>query len=89
MLNNGQRKSWSEMSTWQKVAIQLAAAVQLALLAAAQWDLTKRSDDELNGSKSLSRAITFVNFIGPLAYFMVGRKDASLALPRRVPVQEP
>jgi hypothetical protein len=48
--------------------------IQVALLAAALIDIRRRSADELNGSKRLWTLAAFVNFIGPLAYFIFGRK---------------
>ena len=48
--------------------------VQLGLLVAAQIDLTRRSDDQVNGPKAVWRAVTLINFVGPLAYFAVGRR---------------
>lgn len=69
-----QKKQWSDLTTTQKVSVVLLGTLQLVLLAAALWDIQQRSADEINGSKQLWRAAAFVNFIGPLAYFMFGRK---------------
>jgi hypothetical protein len=49
--------------------------IQIALLAAALWDIHRRSEDEINGSKRTWRAIVFVNYVGPIAYFLFGRKQ--------------
>jgi hypothetical protein len=49
-------------------------AVQLGLLGAALSDLARRSSAEVNGSKGVWAAVSFVNFVGPLAYFAFGRR---------------
>jgi hypothetical protein len=68
------RKRWSELSGRQQAAIAAAAVVQEALAAATLWDLRRRTSTEVRGSKKLWVAAAFVNFIGPLAYFTVGRR---------------
>jgi hypothetical protein len=69
-----QRKQWRDLTTGQQKAIQFAAAVQMALLATALWDLWHRSADEINGDRRLWTLASFVNFVGPIAYFLFGRK---------------
>jgi Phospholipase_D-nuclease N-terminal len=69
-----QRKQWSDMTTTQQAGIMLLGAVQVALLAAALIDIRRRSADEINGSKRLWTVVAFVNIIGPIAYFIFGRK---------------
>lgn len=68
------RKGWNELSTRQRTGIQILGLLQVLLLAAAQWDLSRRPAEEVNGDKRLWRLLVFINFIGPLAYFLVGRK---------------
>jgi hypothetical protein len=70
----GSGKRWSDLSTEQRAAVVAAGTVQLGLQAAALVDLRRRSRRDLNGSKPLWVALSFVNFAGPLAYFAVGRK---------------
>jgi hypothetical protein len=48
--------------------------VQEALAAATLWDLRDRPRARIRGSKKLWVAAAFVNFVGPLAYFTVGRR---------------
>jgi hypothetical protein len=48
--------------------------VQEALAAATLWDLRHRPRARIRGSKKLWVAAAFVNFVGPLAYFTVGRR---------------
>lgn len=71
------KKSFSKKSTPTKVVLVLLAAVQVGLLGAAHWDISHRSTDELRGSKTKWRLITLINFIGPLWYFLRGRKPSA------------
>ncbi len=68
------RKRWSELSTRQRGGLGVLALLQITLLALAQWDLSRRSNDEINGSKLLWRTLVFINYVGPAAYFLFGRK---------------
>jgi hypothetical protein len=58
----------------QRRGIVLSGLVQFALLAAALLDIRRRPADEINGSKLLWTGLAFVNFVGPIAYFIFGRK---------------
>jgi hypothetical protein len=68
------RVQWNELSAGQRRGIVLAGVVQIALLAAALLDIRRRPADAINGSKLLWTALAFVNFVGPIAYFIFGRK---------------
>ena len=68
------KKRWKELSAPQKAGTVFLGVVQIALLAAALWDIRHRSEEEIVGSKRMWTALAFVNFIGPLAYFIFGRK---------------
>ena len=48
--------------------------LQLVLLAAALIDIRRRPAEEINGSKRLWTMVVFINGIGPIAYFVSGRK---------------
>ena len=69
-----QKKRWSDLTPTQQRGIILVGAFQLVLLAAALRDIRGRSEDEIHGSKRLWTAALFINTIGPLAYFLFGRK---------------
>ena len=69
-----QPKKWRELTTGQRIAGTLGAVLQITLLAAALWDLRHRPADEINGDRRLWTAVAFVNFVGPIAYFLFGRK---------------
>jgi hypothetical protein len=68
------RRRWSEMSTRQRSSIVVAGVLQLLVAAAALLDLRRRPSDQVRGSKKLWAAAAFVNFFGPLAYFVFGRR---------------
>ncbi len=68
------RKQWSDLTDTQKRGILFLGALQLGLLAAALIDIRRRPADAINGSKRLWTVIVFVNFIGPITYFLFGRK---------------
>jgi hypothetical protein len=55
--------------------------VHMVMLAVALRDLTKRPEDQINGNKRMWYGIVFVQIVGPVAYFLVGRKREGAALP--------
>ena len=68
------KKRWEELGNPQKGAIVLLGVVQLGLLAAALVDIYRRPAGEIGGRKSLWAAAAFVNFAGPISYFLFGRR---------------
>lgn len=65
---------WSDLSRPQRRALVVAATVQLALAATAWADLATRPAARVNGRKSVWALIIGVNFVGPLTYFVRGRR---------------
>ena len=65
---------WNDLSNTQKNVLRLGALVQIGLLIAALADIRRRPAEQIRGSKLLWTAATFVNFVGPVAYFVFGRK---------------
>jgi hypothetical protein len=68
------KRSWSEMSQAQRRGVVFGAIVQLLLQAAALRDLRRRTPEELNGPRWAWVCATFVNTVGPCAYFLFGRR---------------
>ena len=68
------KKSWSQLTPTQRRFVVLGAALQLTLQGAALRDLRQRTPDEVNGPKWAWTAATFVNTVGPCAYFLFGRR---------------
>ena len=69
-----QKRRWSDLSTAQRAIIIVAGAVQVSLQLAALVDLRRRPARRVKGSKRMWAALSFVNFLGPLAYFVLGRR---------------
>lgn len=74
MIASLQKKSWSELTTAQKSGVVAGIVVQVALLIAALADIRRRPAEQINGSKRMWAALSFVNYVGPIAYFVFGRK---------------
>lgn len=68
------RKAWKDLAPAARVRIVVMGLVQVLLLAAALRDLRRRPAEAVNGSKKLWTVLVFINFIGPIAYFVFGRK---------------
>jgi hypothetical protein len=68
------RKDWRDLSTRQRRGIVLGGALQLGLLIAALTDIHRRPQEEIRGNKWLWTAAAFVNFVGPISYFLFGRR---------------
>ena len=71
------KKQWNDLTPCQRSAVVGAAVVQVTLLTAAQIDITRRSKEQIRGAKLLWRILVFVNFIGPIAYFAIGRRRSA------------
>jgi hypothetical protein len=70
------RIHWRDLSDTQKSVLRLGALVQIGLLIAALTDIRRRPAEQIRGNKLLWTAAVFVNFIGPISYFVFGRKSA-------------
>lgn len=68
------KKRWADLSGAEKMGVIVLGMVQVGLLAAALWDLAHRRPDEVRGGRRLWTGLVFINWIGPLAYFTIGRK---------------
>ena len=75
------KKAWSDFTPCQQTVMVAGAVVQVTLLAAAQIDITRRPKEQIRGAKLLWRFLVLVNFIGPIAYFAIGRKRPAASEP--------
>ena len=73
-----QGKKWEDLSPPQQGAVVLLGIVQVTLLIAALLDIRKRSPEQINGDKRIWTVVAFINYIGPISYFLFGRKPALL-----------
>ena len=67
-------QKWSDLSSRRKTGMLVAASVHLALAATAWTDLARRPAEAVNGPKAMWAVLIALNFIGPLSYFVFGRK---------------
>jgi hypothetical protein len=67
-------KKWADLTMGKKACVIILGIGQVALLVAALWDLVHRGADEVRGDKRMWAALVFINWIGPIAYFTIGRK---------------
>jgi hypothetical protein len=67
-------KRWGDLSSTQRKAVVLSGVVQLGLLAAALADIYRRPAEEIRGDKRLWAVVAFVNYVGPVSYFLFGRR---------------
>jgi hypothetical protein len=68
------KKKWSEISRADQIRLVFAGIVQISLQVLALRDLVRRPADRVNGPKIAWVAASFVNTLGPAAYFIFGRK---------------
>jgi hypothetical protein len=69
------KKRWEELTALQRTAIVFLGVLQVMLMLVALLDIRRRPPHEIRGSKRMWRLLAFVNFIGPMAYFLFGRRD--------------
>jgi len=72
-----QNRQWHDLSASARLRITILGVVQLALLAAALWDLRRRPANQINGNKKMWYGLAFINYVGPIAYFIFGRKSGT------------
>jgi hypothetical protein len=65
---------WAQLSERQRTLLVGAAAAELSLKIAALVDIARRPADQIRGPKMLWRAAMAINLLGPLSYFLIGRK---------------
>lgn len=70
------KQSWRELNSAQKAVLALAGVIEVLLLLAALLDLRRRPAEQIRGSKRVWTLVAFLNYVGPLAYFLFGRKRA-------------
>lgn len=70
-------KRWGDFSSSQKTGIIVIGILQVGLLLAALWDLAHRSADEVRGDRRMWAGLVFINWVGPLAYFTLGRRSGA------------
>lgn len=69
-----EKKRWQDLSPWQRLSGILLAIIQVSLLVAALTDIRQRPAEQIRGRKLWWVMAAFVNYIGPISYFLFGRK---------------
>ncbi len=69
-------RRWSDLSAQQQRGVAAATVVQLALFLAAIVSVRRTPAERIRGSRTAWTLACFVNWIGPLAWFAVGRRPA-------------
>jgi hypothetical protein len=67
-------RHWSDLSDREKTAVLIAASVQISLAVTAWIDLARRPAEQVRGPKPAWAAAIAVNFVGPISYFVFGRR---------------
>lgn len=73
------KKTWKEMSPAARAGFVAVGIAQVALMLAAQRDISRRPASQINGPKAAWRVASLINFIGPTGYFILGRKRPGAA----------
>jgi bacteriorhodopsin len=68
------KRGLRDLTRAEQAVLAGAVVVQFGLLGAALVDLRRRPARKVRGDKRLWVAASFVNYVGPLAYFTCGRK---------------
>jgi hypothetical protein len=68
------KKKWSELSAYQRRAIYVAGAVEAVMTGAALLDLARRPAGQIRGPKVAWALASFVQPVGPIAYFAAARR---------------
>lgn len=68
------KTSWKDLTGRQQTALLTLASVQVSLAATAWADLATRPAAKVQGSKGKWAAIIAINFVGPVLYFVRGRR---------------
>jgi len=74
MPRTSKKKRWSERSPAQRRTLVALGIAQVSFQLAALLDLSRRPANDVRGSKRLWAAASFLNWLGPLAYFAYGRR---------------
>ncbi len=70
------KRKWHDLSTTEQAVISGLSIVQMVLLIGALVDILRRPADSIRGNRWIWVAVSFINFVGPITYFLVGRKQA-------------
>ncbi|MEE2523265.1 PLD nuclease N-terminal domain-containing protein [Pseudarthrobacter sp. J47] len=67
------KKTWGELPPGRRAGVIAVGVVQVTLLILAQRDISRRPAELIRGPKAAWRLASFINFVGPMGYFIFGR----------------
>lgn len=70
------RTRWADLSPRGRAFVVVAAAAEIVLTTIAMRDLSRRPRTQVRGPKWLWRLVSLVQPVGPVAYLLLGRRDA-------------
>jgi hypothetical protein len=70
------KKRWSDLSSRQRTAIVLGGAIEIILTTIALRDLARRPRRQVRGPKAAWVLALLVQPVGPISYFLFGRRRA-------------
>lgn len=76
MAKKNLKQQWKDMSSGKRAWMMILASAQVSLAVAAWADLASRPADEVKGKKGKWAALIALNYIGPITYFLKGRRSA-------------
>ncbi len=71
-----QQRRWEDLTGQQRVLVAVGGMIQVSLMLAAQIDMWRRDPAEIRGSRWIWTFVALINFVGPLAYFVFGRRKS-------------
>ena len=71
----GTKRRWKDLTKGLRIAVGVVGAAQVTLTSAAYRDLVRRPAEQVNGTKLAWGLALLVNWVGPIAYFLDGRKS--------------
>ena len=69
-----QRRRWKDLTPQQRRMVVVGGIVQITLQMLALRDLRRRPAELVRGPKWVWLPATSINFFGPIAYFVLGRR---------------
>ena len=69
-----QRRRWKDLTPQQRRMVVVGGIVQMTLQMLALRDLRRRPAELVRGPKWVWLPATSINFFGPIAYFVLGRR---------------
>lgn len=82
------KKKWRDLSPTQRRLIVAAGSAQVSLAITAWIDLIRRDRALVNGPKPMWAAIIALNTVGPLSYFVWGRRRRAAITAQAGPDEE-